>query len=319
MITGAGAIDFLQKITPSLWGKLAQGRAKYSVLTNEQGGIIDDLIITRIGEDRFFAVINAGCKDKDIQWMKDHLPDNVQMDVLDDRALIALQGADSEMVMRDVFGLDLTDMPYMWLQEARIADDVNALISRLGYTGEDGFEISVPAAHAVMVWERLAAHESVKPIGLAARDSLRLEMGYCLYGHDIDDKTTPVEAGLGWVIGKGHDGFIGAQKVLAHKKDGALKKRVGVRLSGKGVAREGAPILCAKTEKEIGMLTSGGFSPSLKQAIGQGYVESAFAADDTPVFVQVRGRNIEAKIDKMPFVEAKTKSPQVKEIKRKEA
>ena len=121
------------------------------------------------------------------------------------------------------------------------------------------------------------------------------------------------------MIGKGHDGFIGAQKVLAHKKDGALKKRVGVRLSGKGVAREGAPILCAKTEKEIGMLTSGGFSPSLKQAIGQGYVESAFAADDTPVFVQVRGRNIEAKIDKMPFVEAKTKSPQVKEIKRKEA
>ena len=175
-------------------------------------------------------------------------------------------------------------------------------ISRLGYTGEDGFEISVPNKDAVALWDKLVAHDAVEPIGLAARDSLRLEMGYCLYGHDIDDKTTPREADLGWVMGKNNDGYIGAQNVGE-----PARKRVGIKLTGKGVAREGAEIRTTDDEV-IGTLTSGGFSPTLGMSIGQGYVPVEYAQEGTELLVNVRGRNIEAEVAKMPFVPAKTKS-----------
>lgn len=183
-------------------------------MTNEKGGIVDDLIVTKLADDKYFAVINAGCKDKDLQWMRARLPaEGAALSYLDDRALIALQGPDAESVLRDVTGFDAADMPYMWMVEHE-----DYFISRVGYTGEDGFEISVKNDRAEQLWRDLAAQENVKPIGLAARDSLRLEMGYCLYGHDIDDTTTPVEAGLSWVIGKDNTGFIGAEKSLPTKK-----------------------------------------------------------------------------------------------------
>lgn len=306
MISGPGACQFLEKVTPGAYGTIPEGRAKYSVLANAQGGIIDDLIITRLGADRYFAVVNAGCKDKDIPWLQSHLDENVTMEVWTDRALIALQGPEAESALREVVGFDAAEMPYMWAVEQD-----GLLISRLGYTGEDGFEISIPQDQAAAIWDGLVAHSSVKPVGLAARDSLRLEMGYPLYGHDIDDTTSPVEAGLGWVIAKDHDGFIGAERILQERQNGAARQRVGIRLLDKGIAREGAE-LRDENDARIGILTSGGFSPTLKTAIGQGYVDSARAEPGQKIFVHVRGNNIAAEIVPMPFIPAKTKSMKLK-------
>ena len=296
---GSDAVEFFEKITPSAFSKLGIDRTKYTVLTNEQGGIIDDLMVTRTGENMFHCVINAGCKNKDIDWIKSHLPETLEFKYYDDWALIALQGPKAEQVVRDVLDIDLSNLPYMalWAQ-----DGYKLFISRLGYTGEDGFEISVPNEAAVDLWNKILDHEAVEPIGLAARDSLRLEMGYCLYGHDIDETTSPLEADLAWVMGKQNNTYIGAGNVKP-----PTRKRVGVRLTGKGVAREGAEIRNLD-DYVIGILSSGGFSPNLEQSIGQGYVPIDCADAGTKVFVNVRGRNIEAEIAKMPFVPAKTKS-----------
>lgn len=302
MVTGPGACAFWERVTPSAFNAIPDGRARYTVLPNEQGGIIDDLIVSRLGPEKFFTVINAGCKDKDIAWLKSQCPADAVMDVWDDRALIALQGPDAEKALRDVIGFDAADMPYMWA----IPSD-GLMISRLGYTGEDGFEISVPQDQALDIWNKLLGHSSVKPVGLAARDSLRLEMGYPLYGHDIDAGTSPVEAGLNWIIAKDHTGYIGAPTIISHLKDGPARQRVGLRLLDKGIAREGAEIRDLN-DKPIGKMTSGGFSPTLKQSIGQGYVETAHAELGTKVFVNVRGNNIAAEVAPLSLVAAKTKS-----------
>lgn len=302
-LTGKGSQALLERLTPSSYDKLGVKRTKYTVLMNGNGGIIDDLMVTRTGDEEFHLVINAGCKDKDIAWIKENLTDGIEFKHYDDWALIAIQGPKAESVVKEVLGIDLSDTPYMSLWYK----DYTMFISRVGYTGEDGFEISVQNDDAVELWNKLQDHDAVEPIGLAARDSLRLEMGYCLYGHDIDDKTTPLEADIGWVMGKTNDGFIGADVVLKQKEDGITKKRVGVKLTGKGVAREGAQIRNMQDEV-IGTLSSGGFSPTLSMAIGQGYVPIEYADAGQKVFVNVRGRNIEAEIAKMPFMPAKTKS-----------
>ncbi|MCB1532329.1 MAG: glycine cleavage system aminomethyltransferase GcvT [Alphaproteobacteria bacterium] len=305
MFKGAGAAELIEKLTPSSYEKVKPFRTKYTVLTNEQGGIIDDLMVTKTDDDQFHFVLNAGCKDKDIAWIKQHLSEDIEFHHYDDWALIALQGPKAEEVVREVLGYDLSDLPYMAVWPR---DDFEMFISRLGYTGEDGFEISVPNKDALELWNKLAAHAAVEPIGLAARDSLRLEMGYCLYGHDINDTTTPVEADIAWVMGNGDNtGFIGADVILPQKENGALRKRVGVKLTDKGVAREGAEIRNESDEK-IGELTSGGFGPSVQGAIGQGYVPIEYAQEGTKIFVNVRGRNIAAEIASMPFVQPSTKS-----------
>lgn len=298
-LEGTGVVAFLERITPANFTKTGHNVAKYTVMTNEQGGIVDDLIITRINDTKFFSVINAGCKEKDIAWMNDHLPADVKLTRLDDRALLALQGPKAEAALREVLGYDASDLGYM-----RLAYIDDLIISRLGYTGEDGFEISVPAMQAEALWNKLLANPLVKPIGLAARDSLRLEMGYPLYGHDIDDKTTPLEADLAWVMGKGNEGFIGASNVLGKTP---TRKRVALKLIDKGIAREGAEIRNDKNEV-IGMLTSGGHSPTLKSAIGMGYVDVAYTELGTKLFVTVRGNNIAAEIAALPFIPARTKS-----------
>ncbi|MGH1404900.1 MAG: glycine cleavage system aminomethyltransferase GcvT [Alphaproteobacteria bacterium] len=301
-ISGAGAQDFLEHVTPSSFGKLGINRTKYTVFTNEQGGIIDDLMVTKTDEDEFHLVINAGCKDNDIAWIQKNLPQGIEFKNYDDWALIALQGPKAESVIHEALGIDLSDLPYMtvWYQ------DYNMFISRVGYTGEDGFELSVKNDDAPALWDKLLSHDAVKPIGLAARDSLRLDMGYCLYGHDIDAQTSPVEGDLSWVMGKANTSFIGSDVILPHK-EGVSRKRVGILLTGKGIAREGAEIRNANDEV-IGTLTSGGFSPTLEKAIGQGYVPIEYAQEGTEVLINVRGRNIEAQVAKMPFIAAKTKS-----------
>ncbi|HBR69874.1 MAG TPA: glycine cleavage system aminomethyltransferase GcvT [Rhodospirillaceae bacterium] len=306
-LEGAGAAQFFERLTPSSFQAKKPGRAQYTVLTNEKGGIIDDLIVTRLSEDKFFAVINAGCKEKDIEWMRQNLPDGLKITYMKDHALLALQGGWAERILHETFEINAHELPYMHLMEARTPYGTKIFVSRLGYTGEDGFELSVPADKAVEVWEALNNHPEVKPIGLAARDSLRLEMGYPLYGHDINEGTSPVEADLSWVIGKENKGFIGAARVLNDRENGPARKRVGIRLMDKGIAREGAEIRDSQ-DKKIGELTSGGFSPVLKESIGQGYIESKQANIGEKVFVNVRGRNIPAEVAAMPFVPARTKS-----------
>ncbi|MCB1680843.1 MAG: glycine cleavage system aminomethyltransferase GcvT [Alphaproteobacteria bacterium] len=312
IMEGPGLAAFLEKLTPSSFQNKQFGRAQYTVLTNEEGGIVDDLIITRLDEEKFFIVVNAGCKEKDIAWIKNHMPASITLDYLQDRSLIALQGPKAEAVLNELFGVDTSDMPYMF-----IMPDVDILgekvhISRLGYTGEDGFELSVPNDDALEVWNKLSGHQALKPVGLAARDSLRLEMGYCLYGHDIDGATSPVEADLGWVMGKNNTGFIGAKRVLEDKEKGPSRLRVGIRLIDPGVAREGSDIFNEKGEK-IGSLTSGGPSPTLKASIGQGYIRSGLVKTGNKVLVEVRGKKLAAEIADMPFIKPRTKSMKKKD------
>lgn len=303
IVEGPGAVAFWEKLTPSAIGKIGETVAKYTVLTNAEGGIIDDLIVTRLGPDKFFAVINAGCKDKDIGWFQQNLPADATLTHLEDRALFALQGPKSEAALRDVLKIDASDLGYMRM---RIEGDV--FISRLGYTGEDGFEISIPANNAVAIWNQFLAHADVKPVGLAARDSLRLEMGYPLYGHDITAETSPVEADLTWVMAKDRTDYFGDAILARHLADGTDRRRVGIKLTDKGIAREGAEILTLSGEK-IGDLTSGGFSPTLSEAIGQGYVKSSNSTIGTEILVRVRGRDIKGIIAALPFVKSNTKAP----------
>ncbi|MGH1399405.1 MAG: glycine cleavage system aminomethyltransferase GcvT, partial [Alphaproteobacteria bacterium] len=280
---GREAIDFIQKITPGAFEKLGIDRTKYTVLTNPQGGIIDDLMITRTGENSFHLVLNAGCKDKDMAWIKQHLPDSLEFTYFGDWALLALQGQKSESVIRETLGIDLSDIAYMELWSA---EDKSMFINRLGYTGEDGFEIAVPNDAAVEIAQKLLAHDAVEPIGLAARDSLRLEMGYALYGHEINMETSPVEAGLNWVMSKKTDGYFGYDRIAREREEGTENQLVGIKLTGKGVARDGAEIR-NKDDAVIGALTSGGHSPTLKESIGLGYVKSEYAAIGTELFVNV--------------------------------
>jgi aminomethyltransferase len=285
-------IKFWEQVTPSSFAKLGDGAAKYTVLTSPKGGMIDDLIVTRIWHNKFFAVLNAGRKTVDIEWLRKHLPESVTLEYSDMESLLAVQGQDSEKVMRETFGLDLSDMNYMSGKHFDLGHAA-ALVSRLGYTGEDGFEISVSPNEAPRIWRRLIEHPDIMPVGLAARDSLRLEMGYPLYGHDIDETTSPAEANLSWIL---------------RDKSGPrpARLRVGVKLLDKGIAREGAEIRNEVGEK-IGTLTSGGFSPTLKESIGMGYIEASMSAVGTNIFVHVRGRDIPAVVAAMPFVPARTK------------
>ena len=302
-ITGEGALDFVQKLTPSNFESLKQNRTKYTVLTNPEGGIIDDLMITRTDEQEFHFVINAGCKDKDLAWMEQNLPGNVELKLYDDWALLALHGPKAEEVIKDALNIDLSGVPYMSLWY----ENLDMFISRLGYTGEDGFEIAVKKDDAVELAKKLLAHDAVKPIGLAARDSLRLEMGYALYGHEINAETSPVEASMTWVISKSRSGYFGYERIHKDLSEGVERKLVGIKLTDKGVARDGAEIRNVD-DQVVGVLTSGGHSPTLKQSVGMGYVQTDLAKQGQELFVNVRGRNIAAVVADLPFVPAKTKA-----------
>ncbi|MCB9982636.1 MAG: glycine cleavage system aminomethyltransferase GcvT [Rhodospirillales bacterium] len=306
-IEGEGVAEFLERLTPSPFQEKRQGKAQYTVLTNEQGGIIDDLIITRLSEHQFFAVINAGCKEKDIAWVKEHLPSKLTLNYMEERALIALQGPKAAKVLEETLQCDVSDLPYMNAREGKSPCGKDILISRLGYTGEDGFELSVPPDVAQRAWQGFSKHPAVKPIGLAARDSLRLEMGYALYGHEITAETSPVEAGLNWVMGKNASGYFGCERIQKELSEGTARKLVGVKLTDKGIAREGAEIQNGDG-KVIGVMTSGGHSPSLQAAIGMAYIDTPLAEAGQDIFVNVRGRNLAALVADLPFVPAKTKS-----------
>jgi aminomethyltransferase len=300
-ISGRNPDTALETLVPSDISGLGPMRMRYTLLLNDQGGILDDLIVTRL-ETALFVVVNAATKDRDFSHLRDHLGPAAAVERLDDRALLALQGPMAAAVLERL-APGIVQLPFMTAAETAV-DGRQCLVTRSGYTGEDGFEISLPAAQAPALAERLLAEPEVKPIGLGARDSLRLEAGLCLYGHDIDETTTPVEADLAWTIGRRRreeGGFPGAGIILQQLAQGPPRKRVGIRLEGRAAAREGTAIVGA-SGNEIGRVTSGGFGPSIGAPVAMGYIEAAQAAEGTAVALNVRGTARPAHTAHLPFV-----------------
>jgi aminomethyltransferase len=291
---------FIERLVPGDIQALKSGQMRYTQFTNTHGGILDDLMVTKLDDTHLFLVVNAACKQQDFDLIEAALP-SYDLQIHDDRALIALQGPMASDVLSS-YDAGIQSMPFMSGQMIEI-EGVRCFVTRSGYTGEDGYEISIPNDKAEVIARLLLADERVKPIGLGARDSLRLEAGLCLYGHDIDESTSPIEAGLLWSISKRRreeGGFPGADIIQKHIQDGPPKKRVGLKLQGKMPAREGAQIV--HDGKPVGLITSGGFSPTLKEPIAMGYVEADFSKIGTELAVVVRGKDLTAKVEKMPFV-----------------
>jgi aminomethyltransferase len=300
-LSGGDPAAGLERLVPGDIRSLGLTRMRYSLLLNETGGILDDLMVTKL-DDSLFVVVNAATKDADFDHIRSHLRSAVKVEKLDDRALLALQGPMAAAVLAR-FAAGIAAMPFMSATQTML-EGKPCLVTRSGYTGEDGFEISLESTAAAALAERLLAEPEVAPIGLGARDSLRLEAGLCLYGHDIDETTTPVEAGLAWTIGKNrreNGDFPGASVILGQLAHGPARKRVGVRPDGRAPAREGTSI-ADPDGNDIGRVTSGGFGPSLGAPVAMGYVDGAHAVEGTPLALSVRGAAHPAHVARLPFV-----------------
>jgi aminomethyltransferase len=300
-LSGRGVEAALEKLVPGDIQALAPGKVRYTMFTNEQGGILDDLMVSQTGHD-LFMVVNAACKAQDIAHLKAGLGAGIKIDVLEDRALLALQGPEAATVMARLAPA-AADMGFMSWAEVIVAG-FPCFVTRSGYTGEDGYEISVADKDAVALAKLLLAAPEVAPIGLGARDSLRLEAGLCLYGSDIDTTTSPIEAGLNWTISKrrrSEGGFAGAAIIQKHLADGPPRLRVGIKPVDKAPARAHTEVL-DESGKKIGEITSGGFGPSLGGPLAMGYVEAAFAAPGTEIQLLVRGTPRPAHVVALPFV-----------------
>lgn len=286
---------------------LKEGRQRYGFFTDDNGGILDDLMFANRG-DHLFVVVNAGCKEADIAHMKKHLSDRVDVTYLEDRALLALQGPQSQAVLSSL-GADVAAMKFMDVRDVTL-DGVACIVSRSGYSGEDGFEISVPSDKAEAIAKALLAHPDCEPIGLGARDSLRLEAGLCLYGNDIDTTTSPIEAGLEWAIQKARrsggaraGGFPGADRILSELEKGTSRRRVGLKPEGKAPVRGHAKLYAdAEGKTELGEVTSGGFGPSVEGPVAMGYVAASHAEPGTQIYAEVRGKYLPVTVTAMPFV-----------------
>jgi len=306
MLAGTGVAEALERLLPGDIGGLQPGRIRYSLLLNEAGGIIDDLMVTNVsrgGAEAFYMVVNGATKHGDIANLRERLPASVTLEHLADRALLALQGPRAAEVIGDLFP-GVPDEVVFMQGTSREWDGVAVGFGRSGYTGEDGFELSVPDSHAERLAELLVADERVRPIGLGARDSLRLEAGLPLYGHDLDEQTTPVMADLGFAISKRRreeGGFAGAERILAERAQGPIQRRVGFTVEGRQPVREGARVLDGEGN-EVGRVTSGGFSPSLQRPIGMGYVAAALAELGSRLTLEQRGKLFPAEVCAMPFV-----------------
>ncbi|HEY0627626.1 MAG TPA: glycine cleavage system aminomethyltransferase GcvT [Allosphingosinicella sp.] len=301
VIAGEGAEKALETLLPADLSILKEGRLRYSLLLTEDGGIIDDLMVTRRG-DHFYMVVNGATKEGDIAHMADKLPPNVVLDHMKEQALLALQGPKAvEALSRLAPGVE--QLSFMQGGAFQLGG-LTAWISRSGYTGEDGFEISVPATQVTGIADLIASQPEVKPIGLGARDSLRLEAGLPLYGHDLDTTTTPIEADLGFAISKrrrGEGGFPGWHRIIQEIENGAIRRRVGLAVEGRQPVREGAMVVDAEGN-EVGKVTSGGFSPILEAPIAMAYVPAALAEEGAAISVAQRGKIFQAKVVPMPFV-----------------
>lgn len=303
-IKGPHALDLIQRVTSNDAAKLVDGQAQYSCLPNEDGGIVDDVIVYKVRDNDYLMVVNASNIEKDWTWLNRFNTTGAELEnISDDICLFAVQGPKAQKVLTQLTTTDLYSVAYYHFVIGNFAGVDNVIMSNTGYTGAGGFELYVNKAHAEKVWNALfdvGKQEGVKPIGLGARDTLRLEMGYCLYGNDIDDTTSPLEAGLGWIT-KFSKNFTNAENLKKQKESGVSRKLVGFRMIDKGIPRHGYIIRDAKGDA-IGKVTSGSISPILNVGIGLGYVTTDHAQPGREIFVDVRGKNLKAVVQKTPFI-----------------
>ncbi len=303
LLTGPTALELIQKISTNDASVLTIGRAQYSCMPNGKGGIVDDLIIYRIKEEQYLLVVNASNIEKDWNWISSHNTMGAEMKNLsDDYSLLAIQGPKAVEAMQSLTSIDLSEIKYYHFEVADFAGIDYAIISATGYTGSGGFEIYCKNNEVEQIYAKVleaGAPFGIKPIGLAARDTLRLEMGFCLYGNDIDDTTSPLEAGLGWITKFTKD-FIDSDFLAKQKEEGVKRKLVAFEMIDRGIPRHHYTIQDAEGN-EIGHVTSGTMSPSMKIGIGLGYVKTEFAALETEIFVNIRDKGIKAKVVKLPF------------------
>ena len=303
LISGPNALDLIQKVSSNDATKLIVGKAQYSCLPNDQGGIVDDLIIYKIKEEQYLLVVNASNMQKDWDWISKHNTMGAEMkDLSMDYSLLAIQGPKAVEAMQSLTSVDLAAIAFYNFEVADFAGVEHVIISATGYTGSGGFEIYCKNSEAKQIWDKVfeaGAEFGIKPIGLAARDTLRLEKGYCLYGNDINDSTSPLEAGLGWVTKFTKD-FINSDNLKAQKEAGITRKLVGFEMLERGIPRHDYLIVDAEG-KEIGIVTSGTMSPSLNKGIGMGYVPKELSKPDSEIYIQVRKKQLKAKVVKMPF------------------
>ncbi|RYG01909.1 MAG: glycine cleavage system aminomethyltransferase GcvT [Chitinophagaceae bacterium] len=307
ILKGENALDLIQRVTSNDASKLTAGKAQYSCLPNKEGGIVDDLLIYCIEENKtYMLVVNASNIEKDWNWISDHNTKGVDMhNVSDKTCLLAIQGPNASKILQPLTDADLMNLKYYTFSKAVFAGVKNVLISATGYTGSGGVEIYFEDKDgaAEIIWNKIfevGGPLGLKPIGLGARDTLRLEMGYCLYGNDIDDTTSPLEAGLGWITKFTKD-FTSRESIEAQKKNGVVRKLVGFEMVDKGIPRHHYDITDGNGNK-IGYVTSGTQSPTLQKAIGMGYVESEKASIDNEIFISVRDKQLKARIVKFPFI-----------------
>ncbi|MCE7065327.1 glycine cleavage system aminomethyltransferase GcvT [Dyadobacter sp. CY326] len=303
-VKGPKALDLIQKVTSNDASALFDGKVQYSYLPNGKGGVVDDLLVYRIADEEYFLVVNASNIEKDWNWIQSQNTEGVEMENLSDAlSLFAVQGPNAAATLQKLTAVDLGAMDYYTFKIGEMAGIENVIISATGYTGAGGFEIYVKNADAVKMWNAIfeaGAEFGIKPVGLGARDTLRLEKGFCLYGNDIDDNTSPLEAGLGWVTKFTKD-FIDSSELKQQKEAGLQRKLVGFEMIDRGIPR-GHYELCDETGAKLGEVTSGTQSPTLQKGIGLGYVPAAYSKPETEIFVKVRDRLLKAKVVKLPFV-----------------
>ncbi|ADQ18214.1 glycine cleavage system T protein [Leadbetterella byssophila DSM 17132] len=304
LLKGKGALDLIQKVTSNDASTLFDGKIQYSYLPNETGGVVDDLLVYRVSEEEYLLVVNAGNIKKDWDWISKYNTEGVEMtDLSPETSLFAVQGPNAVKTLQKLTDIDLSTISYYTFVKGKFAGHEDILISATGYTGAGGFEIYLPNAIAEEVWKKIfeaGAEFDIKPIGLGARDTLRLEMGYCLYGNDITDETSPLEAGLGWVT-KFTKEFTNSAALKAEKEAGLKRKLVAIEIIDKGIPRSHYEICTADGEK-IGEVTSGTMSPSLNKGIALGYVSAAYSKVGTEVYIKIREKLTAAKVVKLPFV-----------------
>ncbi len=304
MIEGEDAIDLIQYLSSNDASRLVDGQCQYSCLPNDAGGIVDDILIYKFNDRKYMLVVNAANVEKDWNWIKNYNSFMAEMENISDKiSLLALQGPDAVKVLQKLTRLDLAALKYYTFRKGNISEITEgAIISATGYTGAGGFEIFVYNRYAAAVWNRImdAGKEfGIQPIGLAARDTLRLEMGYCLYGNDIDDKTSPIEAGLGWIT-KFNKKFVNSAALQEQKSNGILKKLVGFEMVEKGIPRHGYKIF-SNDEKAIGYVTSGSHSPSMNTGIGLGYVVTGKEKPGTEISIEIRNKKLKARVVSLPI------------------
>ncbi|MBO6828888.1 glycine cleavage system aminomethyltransferase GcvT [Allomuricauda sp.] len=304
LVEGPKALELIQKVTTNDASKLIVGKAQYSCMPNETGGIVDDLIIYRVKEETYLLVVNASNIDKDwdhISKYNEAIGANMR-NISDDYSLLAIQGPKAVEAMQSLTSVDLASISFYSFVVGDFAGIEHVIISATGYTGSGGFEIYCKNSEVQQVWDKVleaGADFGIKPIGLAARDTLRLEMGYCLYGNDIDDTTSPLEAGLGWIT-KFTKEFVNSENLSKEKTDGSKRKLVAFQMEERGIPRAGYPILDGQGN-QIGKVTSGTMSPSLSKGIGLGYVTMEHSKVDSPIFIQIRINKVPATVVKLPF------------------